>query len=96
MTITQRFIADFNDVAAVRLVCKCSSSVSLPPTSPWNIPRECPHCRTPWIDPNSRDHKLISDLLRTIDDLAKTNPEQQWNAQLEFDLPSPVSSNPRQ
>lgn len=94
MTITKRFVADFKDVLAVRLTCPCGASVSLPPTSPWNLPRTCPHCHNEWIPLNSVDSGLLETLLRNISAMREVKDNAPWKAQLEFDLPESTSQTP--
>jgi hypothetical protein len=88
MTITQRYLGEFKDVLAVRIVCKCGASVSIPVKHNYGLPGICSNCRNLLLDPNSREYGLLDTLMRGIVDLAGT--KYPWTVQLEFAPPQPT------
>jgi hypothetical protein len=87
MTITKRYIADLSDVLAIRLLCKCAASVSIPPQDPFGIRERCPNCGTIYLSDTGMDYKHLVAFIRTLIALRQANPDAPCKVQLEFDLP---------
>lgn len=85
MTVAKRYLAESKDVLAVRVVCHCGATVSIPPKPKFGIPFRCSNCHDTLIDTNSRENGLIDNLIRTIADLSEN--KYPWKIQLEFELP---------
>ena len=87
MTITKRYLADLPDVLAIRLACKCTASVSVPPKEPFTFRERCPNCGSTYLSETSLEHKHLVAFMRSLIALRAVNPDAPCKIQLEFDLP---------
>jgi hypothetical protein len=88
MTLEQRYVADVNDIIAIRLTCnKCTASINIPFSQRDYLPESCPYCRESWFIPKSNDFNHTAWLLAGISSLRERGENQP--CQIAFELPMP-------
>lgn len=88
MTFERRWLAGFKDILALRFVCKCGASLSVPIGESEHLTQTCPHCTEVWFDKNGSDWKALNEFHKAIPIVKKRGVEAQCAVHLEFEQPA--------
>jgi len=88
VTIEERIIVDFSDIAAIGLECvQCHSKITFDPSKAATIPYACPQCRQDWLPDRASEEYVINRLLASLADYRKhqKGASDGFAVRLEFD-----------
>ena len=87
MTLQKRYLVTPHDVVAIRLTCKCGTSLSLKPAEKTNFPDRCPNCHTLWFVENDLTQQVLEHLIMSFGALRARSEAAPIKVELEFNQP---------
>lgn len=89
MTIHSLYIAEFNDIAAIRLECRsCPTVISWPLAPRRALPYECPSCGEMLLGRESVARLALTKLVEGLEGLQQPAAAEKVNVRLEFQKPA--------
>jgi len=85
MTIYTQYLADIEDILAIRLTCsECLGSVAIPVAQHKRVQGKCPNCHKDWFLEDSVELGTIETFLKDCAALGKRKPTARCQIQLEL------------
>jgi hypothetical protein len=87
MTLQKRYLATPHDIRAIRLTCKCGTSLSFIPAEKTNFPDKCHNCHAPWFLENDLTQAVLDQVILGLGALRKRSEAVTCKIEFEFDQP---------